>query len=145
MRKLLLCFAVGALGLSGCTADVDVGAPESPTPAPTDTAGDFTPTEEVGDCADVTAAEGAPAPLTMMDNFFDPLCVAVSSTQSVILANSGNQLHNFTVEDGELDIDVEPGEEEQTDEVGDTLRAGTYRFFCEYHEDRGMVGTLLVE
>lgn len=143
MRRTLLIFGVVALATAACQADVDVGT--DPTPAPTDTEPNFTPTVEVGDCADLTATEGAPAGITMMDNFFEPSCVAVSSTQSIALTNAGNQLHNFSTENGEIDVDVEPGEDEETDEIGDHLRAGTYRVFCEYHEQQGMVGTLVVE
>jgi len=145
MRRTFVVFTLAALALTGCEADVDVGpGAQSPTPAPTDT-GPFTPTEELGDCADVTATEGAPAPVTMMDNFFEPPCIAVSSTQSLILTNAGNQLHNLSVDGGDVDIDVEPGEEAETGEIGSDLAAGTYRSFCEYHEQQGMVGTIVVE
>jgi plastocyanin len=104
-----------------------------------------TPIEPLDDCSEASAAEGAPVGVTMMDTFFEPPCIAVSSTQAITLANAGNLEHNFTVADGDIDIDVEPGEEETTDEIGTDLAAGTYRFFCEYHEDQGMVGTLVVE
>jgi plastocyanin len=97
------------------------------------------------DCAEVSAAEGAPAPVTMMDTFFEPPCFAVSSTQTVALTNAGNLEHNFSVAEGDIDVDVEPGEDVETDEIGTDLAAGTYRFYCEYHEDEGMVGTLVVE
>lgn len=104
-----------------------------------------TPEAGLDDCAEVSAAEGAPAGLTMMDSFFEPPCLAVSSTQQISLTNSGNILHNFSVADGDIDVDVEPGEEATTDEVGTDLAAGSYRFFCQYHESEGMVGTLVVE
>lgn len=97
------------------------------------------------ECAEVSAAEGAPAPVTMMDNFYDPNCFAVSSTQPVALTNAGNQDHNFTIQGSELSMDVEPGEDEETDEVGDYVGAGTYKFFCRFHEQAGMVGTVVVE
>jgi plastocyanin len=104
-----------------------------------------TPVENLDDCAEVSAAEGAPAGLTMMDSFFEPPCLAVSSTQAIALQNSGNIEHNFSVSGGDIDIDVEPGDEASTDEVGTDLAAGTYQFFCKYHEGDGMVGTLVVE
>jgi plastocyanin len=49
------------------------------------------------------------------------------------------------VDGGDVDIDVEPGEEAETGEIGSDLAAGTYRSFCEYHEQQGMVGTIVVE
>jgi plastocyanin len=100
---------------------------------------------EDDDCAEVSAAEGAPAPVTMMDTFFEPPCFAISSTQTVALANAGNLEHNFSVAEGGIDVDVDPGEEAETDEIGTDLAAGSYRFFCEYHQGQGMVGTLVVE
>ena len=136
--------ALGALVLAGCEADVDVNADNaSPTAAPTDTA--FQPIEEVDECAELSATEGAPVTLTAMDNFFEPPCIAMSSTQQVAITNAGNQLHNFSVAEGDVDVDVEPGEDVETDEIGTDVAAGTYRFYCEYHEDQGMVGTLVVE
>src|SRR5919108_448103 len=78
-------------------------------------------------------------------SFFDPLCVAASSTQSLSLTNAGNLDHNLTVQGSDLSIDLAPGEEEETSEIGEFIRAGTHRFFCRFHEDQGMVVTLVVE
>jgi plastocyanin len=100
---------------------------------------------ETDDCAESSAAEGAPVGVTMMDNFYEPPCIAVSSTQEIALTNAGNIEHTFTVADGDIDVEVEPGEDATTDETGTDLAAGTYRFFCRYHEAAGMVGTLVVE
>lgn len=134
MRRLLLTVIVLPALLVAC--DLPDGEDDEPEAAPVET-----PTE----CAEVSAAEGAPAPVTMMDNFFDPLCVAVSSTQGLSLTNAGNLDHNFTVQGTDLSVDLAPGEEEETSEVGELVRAGTHRFFCEFHEDQGMVGTIVVE
>jgi plastocyanin len=125
----------------GDQQDTEVGVDED-----TDVDGDeATPIEPLDDCAEVSAAEGAPVGITMMDTFFEPPCLAVSSTQAITLANAGNLEHNFTVADGDIDIDVDPGEEATTDEIGTDLAAGTYEFFCEFHEEAGMIGTLVVE
>jgi plastocyanin len=133
MRRLL--FAVLAAALMAVSCDIPEGEDE-PEAAPIET-----PTE----CAEVSATEGAPAPVTMMDSFFDPLCVAASSTQGLSITNAGNLDHNLTVQGSELSIDLAPGEEEETSELGEFLRAGTHRFFCRFHEDEGMVGTIVVE
>jgi len=144
-RVLLL---VAALALAACGEDAIPEANDEPGVA-VDQDGDEdledVPGENLDDCAEVSAAEGAPAGLTMMDSFFEPPCLAVSSTQQITLTNAGNLEHNFSVADGDIDIDVESGEEATTDEIGTDLAAGTYRFFCEYHEEEGMVGTLVVE
>ena len=142
MRSLAV-LAVVVLALGACKADVDVADDDrdSPTPAPSAP----TPFEQVDECAELSATEGAPATLTMMDTFFEPPCIAISSTQGIAITNAGNLEHNFSVADGDIDIDVEPGEDVETDEVGSDLGAGTYRFYCKYHEQQGMVGTLVVE
>ena len=103
------------------------------------------PTQTPTECAEVSASEGAPAPVTMMDNFFDPLCLAMSSTQALSITNAGNLDHNLTVQGTDLSIDLAPGEEEETSEIGDLVQAGTHRFFCRFHENDGMVGTIVVE
>jgi plastocyanin len=131
----LLPVVVAAALLVACESLPEPGN-EGPEAAPTET-----PTE----CAEVSATEGAPAPVTMMDTFFDPSCLAVSSTQAITLANAGNLDHNFTIQGSDLSIDVSPGEEDETGEVGDFVEAGTYRFFCRFHEDQGMVGSITVE
>jgi plastocyanin len=138
-RPLVL-VAVSAALLAGCDDLPEAGDGEPGGPSPTIVAGDLD-----DECPEVSAPEGAPAPVTMMDNFYEPSCVAVSSEQSVALTNAGNLDHNFTIQGTDVSLDVDPGEDEETDEVGDAVQAGTYRFFCRFHEDQGMVGTIVVE
>jgi plastocyanin len=139
----LVLAAIFLFGTSCDDVTVDVnGEPEA---APTETGAAALEEEIDEECAEVSASEGAAAPVTMMDTFFEPPCLAVSSTQSVALTNAGNQDHNFTIEGTDLSADVEPGEDEETDELGDVVEAGTYRFFCRFHEGQGMVGTITIE
>jgi plastocyanin len=42
-----------------------------------------------------------------------------------------------------VDVDAEDGESATVDVSG--LAAGTYDFFCKYHKDQGMTGTLEVK
>jgi|ERR687892_810492 plastocyanin len=134
-RYLPLVLAAALLGTS-CAQD------EDPEGASTTLEGDVAPEE----CAEVSASEGAPAPLTMKDTFFDPTCLAVSSTQALNLDNAGEALHNFSLPDQGVDIDVESGEQEETDTFEDLgVEAGTYRFECKYHLAQGMVGTIVIE
>src|SRR5918996_1125459 len=114
-RYLPLVLAAALLGTS-CAQD------EDPEGASTTLEGDVAPEE----CAEVSASEGAPAPLTMKDTFFDPTCLAVSSTQALNLDNAGEALHNFSLPD-------------------QGVEAGTYRFECKYHLAQGMVGTIVIE
>ncbi len=147
LRKLAIVL-VASLALFACEEEPDVVITDGDDEVVEETDEEEvaeTPLEEIDECSEASAAEGAPAGITMSDNFFEPPCVAVSSTQPITLTNAGNLEHNFTVGEEDFDIDVEPGDEATTDEVGTDLAAGTYRFFCEYHEEEGMVGTLVVE
>jgi plastocyanin len=118
------------------------GQEAEPEAGPTTLEGDVAPE----DCVEVSASEGAPAPLTMKDTFFDPTCLAVSSTQAMSLTNAGNALHNFSIPEQGVDVDVEAGEEEETDTFEDLgVEAGTYRFVCKYHEAQAMIGTIVIE
>ena len=131
-REVLIVFLLPAL-LTACDLpDGDVEPDAAPTQTPTE-------------CAEVSATEGAPAPVTMMDNFFDPLCLAMSSTQALSVTNAGNLDHNLTIQGSDLSITLAPGEEDETSEIGEFVQAGTHRFFCEFHEADGMVGTIVVE
>jgi plastocyanin len=141
-RTAALSLVLATVALVACN-DLPEVSDDEPEAAPTATAGFQQDIDET--CAEVSAPEGAPAPVTMMDNFFEPPCIAVSSEQGVALTNAGNQDHNFTIQGTDLSVDVEPGEDEETDEVGDEVGAGTYKFFCRFHEDAGMVGTIVVE
>jgi plastocyanin len=146
-RKLLIVL-VAALSLFACQEEPDVVITDEDAEVVEEDDVDEiaeTPLEEIDECSEASAAEGAPVGITMSDNFFEPPCIAVSSTQTITLANAGNLEHNFTVGEGDFDIDVESGDEETTDEVGTDLAAGVYRFYCKYHEADGMVGTLVVE
>jgi plastocyanin len=137
--RLLLAVGLSALFMVACD---EPGTDEDPEAGPRVTL----PADGADeDCAEVSAPEGAPVGVTMMDSFFEPDCVAVSSEQGATLTNAGNLDHNFTIQGTELSYDVEPGEDEETDEFGDAVAAGTYRFFCRFHEAQGMVGTIVVE
>ena len=57
------------------------------------------------------------------------------------------ELHNFSVDGLEIDIDIDgagsPGAKETL--VFTFNNPGTYRVFCLYHEAQGMVGTITVQ
>ncbi len=146
LRKLSIVL-VAALALFACEQEPDVVITDDATVVEETDENEVaeTPLEEIDECSEASAAEGAPAGITMSDNFFEPPCVAISSTQPITLTNAGNLDHNFTVENGDFDIDVEPGGDVTTDEVGTDLAAGVYKFYCDFHQADGMVGTLVVE
>lgn len=132
-----------AVLLAGC--DALPPSPNGPEAISSPTIEDDPRSEgEVTGCEDLSAADAGSAALIMQDNEFIHPCFAVSSTQSLQLVNSGSVRHNFSIE-GEVDIDVEPGERTNTDPLEEIVAPGTYDFACKYHKDRGMIGEIIVE
>jgi plastocyanin len=78
--------------------------------------------------------------LTMVDNEFQPSeFTAASDTLSV--TNEGQALHTFTVSDGGIDEQVDPGQSAEVDLSG--LDAGTFDFTCTFHPE--MTGSITVQ
>jgi plastocyanin len=76
--------------------------------------------------------------------FFKPTVLKGTAGQQIKLEleNESDTLHNFTLEDQNLDQDVQAG---QKAEVTVTLpQSGSLEFFCKYHRASGMVGELSV-
>jgi iron uptake system component EfeO len=78
--------------------------------------------------------------ITVKDFQFDPSTVDVSSGSTTIeITNTGSTVHSFTLDDGSVSQDIQPGET-QTVTVDVTADAG---FHCKYHPTQ-MTGTLKV-
>lgn len=103
-------------------------------------AGEPTP-EQSAACTDRRA--GGQALIEFADFRFEPSCVEMTTSQGFQLRNTGDVLHNFTVEGvAAIDLDVEPGQENNTEPAG--IDADVYTFFCKYHRSQGMEGELRV-
>jgi plastocyanin len=113
----------GALVLVGCGGD-DAGTDAQ-------TGGDETATEQP---ADPTST------ITLLDNEYSPADPVITSGE-LQLVNDGASPHTFTVEDEQIDVEVEAGA--QATETID-LAPGTYTLFCEFHRGQGMETTLTV-
>jgi plastocyanin len=77
--------------------------------------------------------------LTMVDNEFQPSSFTAAST-TLTLTNDGQALHSFTLAEGDIDQDVQAGEDASVDLSG--LDAGGYDFICKYHPE--MTGSLTI-
>lgn len=147
MKKLLIYASMLGLAAAACQ-DVDVNTEPTPDAVVTVTPDDdvvVEPETTPTGCAEVSSADGAPAPVTMRDSFFEPNCLAVSSTQEFTLANVGDLSHNFSIRSTDVDLDVEPGDEVETGDILSNFEAGTHEFLCKYHENEGMVGVITIE
>jgi plastocyanin len=87
------------------------------------------------------AAGGASASVEAGDFFFSPTCVtsAPAGTVTLTVMNTGQALHNVSVPDQGIDMDVGAG---QTITVPIKVGDAVVNFFCKYHRTSGMVGGL---
>lgn len=92
-------------------------------------------------CGDGGGGDGGESTdsISMVDNEFQPPSFTAAST-TLSVTNDGQALHSFTLPDGGIDQDVQPGEDASVDLS--TLDAGTYDFTCKYHPE--MTGSVTV-
>jgi plastocyanin len=84
------------------------------------------------ECTDLT---GSPtAEIVMLDNSFDPACFKVSGDQGLTIRNEGVALHDFVVEGSDVDLDVQAGEETNTEAIGGIVQPGDHKVTCTYHQ-----------
>jgi len=96
------------------------------------------------------AAAGAGAPanggeVDSHDIFFEPteLSIPANTDVTVKLPNEGVTLHNFSIDELSISVDIAPG---ATEEVVINAPAGEYEYYCNVpgHKEAGMHGTLTV-
>jgi uncharacterized cupredoxin-like copper-binding protein len=79
------------------------------------------------------------------DIFFEPkeLTIPADTDVTVSLPNEGVTLHNFSIDELGISVDLAPG---ATEEAVVNAPAGTYEYYCNVpgHKEAGMVGTLTV-
>ena len=92
------------------------------------------------------AGPGSAQVVTSFDIFFEPQEVTIPANTDVTfdLPNDGVTMHNFSIDQLGISVDIQPGATEQT-----VINAppGTYEYYCNVpgHKEAGMVGTLIVE
>lgn len=124
------------------TDKIPQGAVTAPLEQATPVAG--TPAAEATPAA---AAQGAAeATVTSYDIYFEPkeFSVPADTEVTVSLPNEGVTLHNFSIDELNINVDIPPGETAST-----TINApaGTYEYYCNVpgHKAAGMLGTLTVQ
>ena len=94
------------------------------------------------------AAAGAGEALEVesYDIYFEPdqLSIPADTDVTVSLPNAGVTLHNFSIDELGISVDIAPG---ATEETVINAPAGEYEYYCNVpgHKPAGMVGTLTVE
>jgi plastocyanin len=95
------------------------------------------------------AQSGDEVPVAMLDQMrFEPetLTVQAGDEVTILLTNDGAITHNMSIEDTDVDVDLDGGEEETiTFTAPDS--PGEFKIWCAIpgHEAAGMIGTLVVE
>ncbi len=101
-------------------------------------------------CPEVGTPVGAQAPgdavtVEMVDIAFVPaqFSVPADTPVQVALPNRGRAVHNFSIDELGIKVDVPPGQAGQTTITAPT---GTYEYYCDEpgHAEAGMVGTLTI-
>ena len=119
-------------GGDGAAAD-DEGAAEEETPAADEEDG---ATEEAG-----SGDTGGETTVSMVDFAFEPAEITVAVGDTVTWTNDGERPHTATAQDRDA---LQSGTVDPGADVSQSFdEAGTYEYFCEFHED--MNGTIVVE
>jgi plastocyanin len=74
------------------------------------------------------------------DDYFEPTVLEGKPGERVTLElkNEGGSEHNLTIDEFQIDQDVEPGDEAEVEVTFPD--SGTLTFFCKYHRGQGMAG-----
>jgi glucose/arabinose dehydrogenase/plastocyanin len=80
------------------------------------------------------------------DIYFDPDRIAIPADADILftLPNVGASLHNFSIDELDINIDIEPG---ATGSTTINVPAGRYAYYCNVpgHKEAGMAGTLIAQ
>jgi plastocyanin len=90
-----------------------------------------------------TQSGGASVMTIQQNNYsFDPATFTVNSGDTITIKNgNANTPHNFTIKGTSIDV---TNDALASQDVTIDLKPGTYEFFCKFHVQLGMKGTLTV-
>jgi plastocyanin len=79
------------------------------------------------------------------DDYFEPTVLEGKAGERVTLElkNEGGSEHNLTIDELNVDQDVEPGDETELEVTFPD--SGTLTFYCKYHRGQGMAGAFRTE
>ena len=68
----------------------------------------------------------------------------IAPGRDLVVKNAGRNVHNVTIPALGIAHDVAPGGVFTITDIADRLDPGRYQLFCKYHQDRGMVGVIVI-
>ena len=140
MRTLAIVLGtVFALTAAACGGD---GGEDAQEPGATGVTGGTAPTGDGSNCVDLTG-EGVAFTIRLEKNEFIPSCFTASASQGITIVNADTALHNFTIQDTPIDVDIPPGDEFNGEPITGVVDPGRYVLVCKYHLP-GMVGEITV-
>jgi hypothetical protein len=129
-------FAAALLASVACGKSESTSGHASPTSRCAAAAGLTQPVADKG-----TASLGSIRTVVVGDEFFAPTCITgAGGTVTLTLRNDGRLLHNFSVPDQNIDVDIAPG---QTVTVKVNVGGKPVGCFCKYHRDAGQKCAIL--
>ena len=83
--------------------------------------------------------------ITAKDNTFDPKSYSAVTGKpiKITITNAGQNIHEVEVKDLFPETKLSPGQSKTMDIT--SANAGTYKLYCEIHEDEGMEGDFVVK
>jgi plastocyanin len=145
-------FALFAVALVGAGAGLaQQGTPQGspaacPGASPSAASPAASPEPDGTPCPEGTPGSGTEVVVASYDIYFEPKEVTIPADTDVtfILPNEGVILHNFSIDELGIDVDIDPG---ATEETVINAPVGEYEYYCNVpgHRQAGMVGTLIVE
>ncbi|MEO8284913.1 MAG: cupredoxin domain-containing protein [Chloroflexota bacterium] len=107
--------------------------------------GDATPTTTQLSGSPTTApATGAQVKIIAKDNMFEPVSYTIAAGSFEIVAvNEGKEIHEVEVKGLFPESKLAAGQSKSV--ILTDVKPGTYKIYCEIHEDQGMEGELIVK
>jgi uncharacterized cupredoxin-like copper-binding protein len=114
---------------AGGAAPAAEGTPAAGAEATPVAAEEAAPAEEETPAEAAAPAAAEPVTIVSHDIYFDPkeMTIPADTDVTIILPNEGVTLHNFSIDELGINVDIQPGE---TAEVVVNAPAGTYEFIC---------------
>ncbi len=139
-RTMLCAVAVLVVSVAGCSKSKDQATSTGGTSPPVSLSG------KVNDhgTTDLTGAGSTPSvQMELDDNYFGPtfLEVAPGATVRLELHNGGSRQHTVTTATG-VDVVVDPGQTGEAELTAPTT--GQLDFYCRFHKNTGMQGSVVV-